>query len=330
MLNPLMDRVIHMAHPFRFPVVMIFMLFTTLLAGCDDAAKRAYEMGINFEKSRAGLQDKALETDDGIRWHLLTSEGEINKPVVLLIHGFGGDSGNWLRFVSELDGDFYFVVPDLPGHGDSTRGLDLNYRMAAQSRRLLTLMDTLGVDTFHVAGNSMGGAISISMARQAPQRVLSMGLINSAGLTRQTPEFKTLLENSASNPLIPRTPDDFTTTLEWAMEEPPYMPEFFVDIMGQEKARNSAVAQHIFEQLDEDPGMNLEGTGKLASVSTPTLVVWGQKDRLLGLDNVKTFLEELPHARSAILDDIGHVPMAEAPGKTADLFRTFWQEARNP
>lgn len=310
----------------RPPLSLIFAALILLLAGCDDAAKRAYEIGLDMETSRAGLKEKHVVTEDGIQWYLLTSEGAIDKPVVLLIHGFGADATNWLRFAGELENEFYFVVPDLPGHGASTRDLNLNYRMAAQSRRLLALVDELGIERFHVAGNSMGGAISISLARQAPERVLSMGLIDSAGLTRQTPEFRELLDNSDSNPLIPRSPGDFTTTLRWAMEQPPYMPEFFIDIMGEEKANNAALAQIIFEQLDADPGMNLEGTGKLASVTTPALVVWGQKDRLLGLDNVEVFLEELPNARSAILDHIGHLPMTEAPEKTADLFRTFWQE----
>ncbi|MCK0152595.1 alpha/beta fold hydrolase [Alcanivorax sp. S6407] len=303
----------------------VFILLA-LLSGCDDAAMRVYDMGLDLEKSRAGLTAQQLQTEDGIEWHVLRSEGEIDKPVVLLIHGFGGDAGNWLRFVSELKDDFYFVVPDLPGHGQTTRDITLNYRMAAQSLRLLKLMDALDISTFHAAGNSMGGAITLDLARRAPQRVMSMGLIDSAGLTRQTPEFRALMDDTETNPLIPRTADDFTTTLEWAMEKPPYMPEFFIDIMGQKKADNSAVAHTIFEQLGSDPGMNLEGTGKLAGISTPALVVWGQKDRLLGLDNVKVFLEELPNARSAILDDIGHVPMAEAPDKTADLFRTFWLE----
>ncbi|MZR61868.1 alpha/beta fold hydrolase [Alcanivorax sp. DP30] len=318
-----------MALPYRPFLLLLTTIFLALLAGCDNAAQRAYDMGLNLEKSRAGLIGTQLDTPDDIRWNLLTSEGEIDKPVVLLIHGFGADASNWLRFAGELEGEFYFVVPDLPGHGNTTRDPTLNYRMAAQSRRLLTLMDQLGIDKFHVAGNSMGGAISLSLTRQAPERIISMGLIDSAGLTRQTKEFRELLANSDSNPLIPRSPDDFNTTLQWAMEDPPYMPEFFIDIMGQEKARNATVAQAIFEQLDADPGMNLEGTGKLADVNTPALVVWGRKDRLLGVDNVEAFLAELPNARAAILDDIGHLPMTEAPEKTADLFRTFWQEARH-
>lgn len=319
-----------MRFSYRLIVSLLASLSLIALSGCENPAQQAYEFGLNLEKSRAGLTQQQTVTPDGIEWSLLTSEGNVDKPVVLLIHGFGADASNWLRFAGDLEDEFYFVVPDLPGHGKTTRDINLDYRMASQAKRLLALMDTLGIEQFHVAGNSMGGAITLEMASQAPERVKSMGLIDSAGLTRQTPEFRKLLDNAEDNPLIPSSPDEFNTTLEWAMEDPPYMPDFFIDIMGQEKADNAPVAEAIFAQLNDDPGMNLEGSGKLQALTTPALIVWGQKDRLLGVDNVNVFLEALPNARSAILDNIGHLPMTEAPGKTADLFRTFWLETGNP
>ncbi|RJG20109.1 alpha/beta fold hydrolase [Alcanivorax profundi] len=306
----------------------IALLSVALLSACDNAAQWAYQNGLEFEISRAGLQEETITTDDGIQWHLLVSESSTSAPPVLLIHGFGADASNWVRFAGNLEEEFYFVVPDLPGHGDSTRDLGLDYTMKAQAKRLLTLMDTLQIEQFHVAGNSMGGAITLEMARQAPQRVLSMGLVDSAGLTRQTPEFKALLEGSDSNPLIPHSRDEFQTTLEWAMEEPPYMPDFFMDVMGQRKAENAVVAEDIFRQLGTDPGMNLENSEVLATLDQATLVMWGKEDRLLGVDNVPVFLERLPRARSVILDGIGHLPMTEAPAKSADAFRTFWNENR--
>lgn len=312
-------------HVFKLTLLMIG---TLVLSGCDGLAHWAYNTGLSLEKSRAGLTDHTVETADGIQWHLLRSDAQQHKPVVLLIHGFGADSSNWVRFVNELEGDFHFVVPDLPGHGDSTRRPDMDYTMAKQAQRLIMLMETLEIPAYHVAGNSMGGAITLAMAQQAPEKVLSMGLVDSAGLTRQTEAFEAILATSDSNPLIPRSAEDFHTTLKWAMEDAPYIPEFFIDIMGEKKAENAAVADKIWADLDTDPGVNLEGTGKLASLQQPALVLWGREDRLLGVDNVPIFLQELPHARAIVLDDIGHVPMAEAPTKSADAFRVFWREAQ--
>lgn len=312
--------------------LLLFILCTVFLNGCEDAARWAYENGLSMEKSRAGLEDQTLTTTDGIKWHLLVSEqnseGVSDKEAVLLIHGFSADSSNWIRFANELEGDFFFVVPDLPGHGDTTRNVNLDYTMDTQAARLLSLMDTLNIQQFHVAGNSMGGAISLALTRQAPERVLSMGLVDSAGLTRQTEAFKTVLAKSDSNPLIPHKAEQFQTTLKWAMEEPPYLPGFFIDIMGQKKAANAKVAEKVWGDLMDDPGMVLEDTNVLPAIQTPTLVLWGREDRLLGVDNVDAFLEELPQSRAVILDGIGHVPMAEAPGKSADAFRAFWREAR--
>jgi len=313
--------------------LFLFILCTVFLNGCEDAARWAYDNGLSMEKSRAGLEDQTLTTADGIEWHLLVSEPQNEestdkKETVLLIHGFSADSSNWIRFANELEGDFVFVVPDLPGHGQTTRTLNLDYTMAAQASRLLTLMDALDIQQFHVAGNSMGGAISLAIAQQAPERVLSMGLVDSAGLTRQTKEFKNVLAKSESNPLIPHKAEQFQTTLKWAMEEPPYMPGFFIDIMGQKKAENADVAEKVWGDLMDDPGMELEDKNVLPTIQTPTLVLWGREDRLLGVDNVAAFLEELPQSRAVILDGIGHVPMAEAPGKSADAFRAFWSEAR--
>lgn len=312
--------------------LFLFIVCSFFLSGCEDITNWAYEKGLAMEKNRAGLKDQILTTADGITWHILTSETSAEpiaeKEAVLLIHGFSADSSNWVRFANELEGDFFFIVPDLPGHGETTRNLDLTYTMSAQATRLLTLMDALQIQHFHVAGNSMGGAISLALAQQAPQRVLSIGLIDSAGLTRQTEGFKTILADSNSNPLIPHTAEQFQATLQWAMEEPPYLPSFVVDIMGKKKAANAEVAEKVWSDLLEDPGMMLEDKSVLPSIQIPTLVLWGREDRLLGVDNVGAFLEELPQSRAIVLDGIGHVPMAEAPGKSADAFRAFWREVR--
>lgn len=306
----------------------LFVLLSSLaLSGCGDLAHWGFKTAVAAEQERAGLVSKTLTTGDGIQWHLLLSEDHSDKPAVLLLHGFGADASNWVRFANELEGEYYFVIPDLPGQGQSTRTTALDYHIAAQAGRLITLMDHLGIKRFHVAGNSMGGAITLALARQAPDRVLSMGLVDAAGLTRQTAEFTALLQHSKNNPLIPRSAEDFRTTLKWAMADPPYLPDFFVEVMGARKAANAPVAEKIWHDLQGDPGMELEGSGKLAVLKQPTLVLWGRQDRLLDVSNVKEFLTELPQARAVVLDGIGHVPMAESPQKSADAFRVFWREA---
>lgn len=294
------------------------------ITGCDNLASWSYEKGIQAERDRAGLVSKRLTTDDGIDWFYLESKATQDLPVVFLIHGFGADSSNWVRFANELEGNYHFIIPDLPGHGDTTRTLELDYHVRVQAQRILALADALGIDKFHVAGSSMGGAISIALAFEAPERLLSMGLVDAAGVTLVTPEFAELLaQGDNSNPLIPHTPEDMFVTMDWAMADPPWLPDFFVTQMGKLKAENSAVAEKVHAGINNQ--MNF--VNQLHTIQTPTLIVWGKLDRLLTVDNVPVFDREIPNSEAVIFDTLGHLPMAESPSDTAEVFAEFWSRA---
>ena len=101
--------------------IRLLMLAATLvlLAGCESSQRWVYHQGMDFEKWRAGLEEHTVATDDGLRWRVLQSSDADQAPAVLLIHGFGADSRNWVRFANELEGDYRFVIPDLPGHGNT-------------------------------------------------------------------------------------------------------------------------------------------------------------------------------------------------------------------
>lgn len=303
--------------------IAIFTLLTLLLAGCNGFTGWVYDTALKAERSRAGLVSSTLSTDDGLDWFYLHSEKSADLDAVFLIHGFGADSSNWLRFVNELEGEYNFIVPDLPGHGETTRTLSLDYSIPHQAQRIIRLADALGIDKFHIAGNSMGGAISLEVALQVPKRVTSLGLINSAGVTLTTPEFSAILGNANTNPLIPRKAQDMFVTMDWAMADPPWMPDFFVLHMGALKAANVKIAEKVNSDMHASLGMR----DRLTEVVTPTLILWGAEDRLLGVDNVAVFDEKIRNSRAVILEGIGHVPMAEAAAKSADVFRPFWQEA---
>lgn len=304
----------------------LLALSSVTLTGCSDLARWAYDTGLSAEKARAGLETTTVETADGIEWHVLRSKTGGDKPAVLLVHGFGADSSNWIRFANELEGDYQFIIPDLPGHGASTRELSLNYATDQQAARLLTLMTALGIEQFHMAGNSMGGAITLDAAVLAPQRVLSMGLVDAAGITLRTPEFDQLVVSSPDrNPLIARSAEDMFVVMDWAMADPPWMPDFFVQVMGEKKAANAAVADKVWADLSQH-GADEKAIARLATIATPAFILWGREDRLLGVDNAEIFHRELPDSELVILDGIGHVPMAEAPGRSAALYDAFWQQ----
>ena len=296
-----------------------------LLSGCEPIAQTTLETGMKVERALAGLDPKQMTIND-IQWFYLDS-GENsgresgNRPVVLLVHGFGADGTNWYRFVKAFDDQYRFIVPDLPGHGQSSGTDTMDYSLDLQARRLRELMRSLGVQTFHVVGNSMGGAIALNMALQAPARIETLGLIDSAGLDELTPEFEQLV-GDGNNPLIVREADDVFTTIQWAMEKPPYYPEFVLRAIGKEKAERAAVTDRVWSFVQEQPDLEPQ----LARIDQPSLIVWGAEDRLLPVSSADVFRENLKNSETVILEGIGHLPMLEAPEETARVFSQFWQE----
>ena len=130
----------------------------------------------------------------------------------------------------------------------------MDYGISEQAERLFRLLDALQVERAHVAGNSMGGAIAIEMARRQPDRLRSLGLVDAAGITLQTPEFLNVLEQSDSNPLIPHSAEDFRTTLDWASERSVGIPDFAITLMGVGLTLAPAAISAIppFSRLVED------------------------------------------------------------------------------
>lgn len=87
----------------------------------------------------------------------------------MLVHGFGGDLNNWLFNHPALAAERRVIALDLPGHGESAKALQRG-DLDELSETVLALLDHLDIAKAHLAGHSMGGAVSLNVARLAPQR----------------------------------------------------------------------------------------------------------------------------------------------------------------
>lgn len=119
---------------------------------------------------------------DGIRTNVHV---EGNGPPVLLIHGSGpGVSAwtNWRHTIPALAERFTVVAPDLVGFGYTERPTGVSYEMPTWRRHLVGLLDALGLDPVAIVGNSFGGALALSLATAAPERVHRLVLMGSVGV----------------------------------------------------------------------------------------------------------------------------------------------------
>ena len=304
--------------------IITLLLSIMLLAGCSSMQQSIHDAAINYETSAAGLESQALTFEYGELSILRTPELRDNRQTLILVHGFGANKENWLKLAQQLEGEYNIVAPDLPGHGDSVQNLELNYGIPRQAGRLMQLLDRLEIEHAHLAGNSMGGAIVAVAAAEYPERVTSLSLLNTAGIHEHPAELDRHLARG-ENPLVLDDPSDYDELMAFAMNEPPFIPWPVSAVMAREAYRNRDINRKIFEDMEADRERDFRAI--LARIQAPTLVLWGADDRIIDAANAPLVAEAIPDSRLEILADIAHMPMIEAPEKTAGLMRALISDA---
>lgn len=171
------------------------------------------------ERSLAGLSSRQLQVGD-LNIHYYEG-GKADRPTIVMIHGFGANRDNWLRFARFFTTDYHVIALDLPGFGESSKP-DASYDVGTQADRLQEFLHTLGLEKVHLIGNSMGGHIAALYAARHPQEVLTLALLDNAGVTspRKSEMFERV-ERGEANPLVVRKAEDFQALMEFVFVDPP-------------------------------------------------------------------------------------------------------------
>lgn len=271
-----------------------------------------------IERTRAGLAEKTQQVDDlDIHYY---EGGPQDGQVVLLVHGFGADKDNWPRFARHLTDRYRVIAVDLPGFGDSSRPDNISYDVGSQAERLVDFARALGIGRMHLVGNSMGGQIVAVLAARHPEQVLSLALFDNAGIDApRKSEFIQRMEKG-ENPLILSRAEDFPALLEFVFVQPPALPERLQHYLGERAVERSAFNRKVLGQL-LDRYIPLEP--ELPRITAPTLLLWGDRDRLLDVSSVEVMKPLLRRPSVVIMRDVGHVPMIERSDETARHYLAF-------
>lgn len=286
-------------------------------SGCTALGEAVFDIGLEIERERAGLEAHTV-TFDG--YELAYLERPADGPTIVLLHGFASEKDAWTRFIRHLPGDYRVIALDLPGHGASSKRAEETYDVPYLVARLAAGFDAMGLERFHIAGNSLGGMVALLYAHEHPDRVVTLGLFDAAGVDPpRESEFERLLA-AGDNPLIVDDRADFDRLMALIFEEPPPMPWPVGAVLARRFAERADFHQKIWTDIWE---RRREITGLLPQVRTPVFVLWGAQDRILDRSSVEVFIEGLPDAEAHVLERTGHSPMIERPARTAALYRDF-------
>lgn len=269
------------------------------------------------DRQHGRLRSKRIDVGN-INWHYL--EGGHGEPLVLL-HGFNADAHHFCRVSRHLSAHFRVLAPDMPGFGETRLEDGVSFRIEDQAEHVLAWLDALGVHHFYLGGNSMGGYISVALARQAPDRVRALWLLAPGGLrtAQLSPVFEEVAEER-HNPLVIRNQADFQRLLDYCFVRPPWIPAPLARFLARRSARVSVQAQRIFDAMRYD-SRPLEELA--AGLETPALVIWGQADQVLHPSGGTLVENLMPNTQSLTLQSVGHLPMLEAPRTSAEAWLAF-------
>ncbi|MDQ1921616.1 alpha/beta fold hydrolase [Massilia pseudoviolaceinigra] len=280
---------------------------------------RLLAMILTAECKSARLETASVAVNGG-RFAYLRRGSSLAEAIVML-HGAASDKSAWLRLAKYMRTDMTILIPDLPGHGESTAAPASGYDIQAQTDGVLGFLAALGVGRAHVIGNSMGGAIALRMAADSPDSIASLVLIDAAGAETSPSWLRQQFSESGINPMVAiRSTADYKKMIGIGMEKPPYIPGFLLGAL----ARNYIAREEINQRIARDVDKDLDQRHVLGSISARSLIIWGAQDKVVHVDDAQTLHTRLRNSEKVVLDGIGHVPMVEAPKKVADLCDAFY------
>lgn len=271
---------------------------------------------LSAERGAAGLERKEIGIPG---FNVVYLEGGQGKPL-LLIHGFNGDKDNWTRVSKHLTPHYRVIAVDLPCWGESPRPTADECDIAHQLVYVNQIADALKLEHFDLGGNSMGGWIAAAYAAAHPERVDSLWLLAPAGVaSAQLSDLGNIVKSGGRIPLIARNDQEMKELLDFVCVHPPYVPHALLQVMAQRQAEHYELEQKIFAGLVKEAPLEAQVKG----LQTPTFIVWGDHDRALHYSGAEILHRLIPNSQVLIMPDMGHVPMLEAPSKTAADYVVF-------
>jgi pimeloyl-ACP methyl ester carboxylesterase len=277
-----------------------------------------------------------------------TPSGTDDAEPALFVHGLGGSAHNWTEFAGVLRDRFAIEAIDLPGHGRSGPAPRNNYSPTAHADVVIGYLEQSGRGPVHLVGNSMGGAISILVAARRPDLIRTLTLISPAvpdNRVRVFPlrndprmallalpvlgEFALRQMNTKYAPEVRAA-----GTIDLCFAEPKRYPkERMREAVAEARDRlsmpwgNTAFLRSMRGLASSQLLRGRSGWAIMRTIKAPTLVLWGDTDRLVAPDLAPYVAAAVPDSRLLVLEHVGHTAMMEQPQTSARALLALTEDA---
>ena len=221
------------------------------------------------------------------------------KPL-LILHGWGSRSANWMKVVETLaENDIKVIIPDLPGFGQSDKplkvwGLDDYCDFVEEFVRVLNL------DKFYLLGHSFGGALAVKCSLRFPEKIDKLFLASAACFRKGSPKKRALYITSKIFKIFSFVP--------FARKA------FYRFIVKSDYPPVNGIIKEIYLKVIKEDLSDI-----LSKIQIPTVIICGEEDRITPLNDAKIINQKIKDSKLEIIPNVGHDLNFKAPEKLAEV-----------
>lgn len=263
---------------------------------------------------------------DGVRLHYQEA-GDPNAPPMILIHGFAASNLVWSKvFLEFAEAGYRVIAPDLPGYGYSAKPRHLDYTIAKQAEMVASFLQQMEIERAVFLGSSYGAAIAATIALDHPdlvEKLVMVGAVNNNKPTRYLLMrlFGSPIIGDILSPLLvgsrrllrirmKRVYDRHSWVLDERRVDARHLP---LRTRGAHRAIIRTVRRWDAERVSREAHL----------LTQPTLLIWGDTDREVPLQDGERLHEAIPGSRLVVFRECGHLPHEEYPGEFVAVVKNF-------
>ena len=234
-------------------------------------------------------------------------------PVLVLVHGLGGDADEWAWCLGPLSATHRVVALELLGFGRSDKP-PIKYRIGGFVEVLERFLHTLGIERASLLGHSLGGWIVAAFALQFPHRVDKLVLADAAGIDAGGMQPPIDLNVS--------TRANMREVLEFVFHNKALVTDDFVELsysLHLERGDGPTISSVLETILAPDEKLD----NRLSELQAPTLLLWGKQDALTPLAMAENFQRLVRGSRLEVIPECGHIPCLEKPAEFVQAVSNF-------
>ena len=285
-----------------------------------------YESYLQLRRGLLDIEERDFQHADGVIKYLQLDHGHTEN--IIFLHGFADDKDNTYDFAQEVSKRYNFYALDLPGFGGSFTQPLLPYNIENYREWIVSWIESLGLDSYHVVGNSLGGLLAMDVVSHL-KSVDTLSLISPAGIIDKTIPSLYHELMAGENIFQVENMSDFDSFLNRIFTNKPLLPLFIKEFTYQRFKANykwyGELVMRLFEHADslDDPKIDkLIFNEKLKDFAVPVLVIWGKEDKFFP-SKYANAIDESANIDIVKIEGVGHAPQMEVPAKTAEIVVDF-------